>query len=110
MNDFELFAKEHDFERATVTGLENEHLSQIHIRYAGMGWYTAIGINPTIMEDQRYFVGRLGGSNGWDAKASHEQFLTIGLPGTKYFSISELKEIESDPVIDNLFYTTSMPQ
>jgi len=109
MTEFELFVKEHEFERATDTGLENEHRSQIHIRYAGMGWYTAIGVDPTIVDDKRYFVGKLGGSNGYDAKASHERFQRIGLPGTKYFSLAEFIEIEGDPEVDpGLFCAASV--
>jgi hypothetical protein len=77
-----------------------DHLSA---KYIGLGHYMVIGINPGITNKRCYFYGIVGGANGYDQEYNSKLFNTIGNPGTRYYTIDELRKIITSNKYSNIY-------
>ena len=65
--------------------------TEMRLKYHGMGHCQVVGVDPRRQQDERcYFIGILGGSNGYDAEDNDRAFRRIGQLGTRYFDVVEL--------------------
>jgi hypothetical protein len=62
------------------------------IFYSGLGNSVIVGRNPKKRDS--YFIGFVGGQNGYDAELNMQNFEKIGQPGTRHFTAKEIKEID----------------
>lgn len=92
-----------------VKEYSSNHRTNLLCRYHGMGHMQVIGVDPTIKDDKRYFIGILGGSNGYDSGVNDREFRSIGDLGTKYFTLDELCRIALESINGEIYQYNSAP-
>ncbi len=102
------YLQEHDFfeDVQMKDEFEDECRSDLMMRYVGMGHCIVIGCNPTISRHHCYFIGALGGPNGYEAQSNDKEFRAIGNPGTRYYTEKEICEWVPE---ENLYQKNSSP-